>query len=125
MGTFLLSIYQPDGGTLDPEALDAVMSEMEALNQEMRRAGVWVFAAGLQPPSTATVLREYNGEVTATDGPYAEAMEHIGGFTVISAADEEDALGWGRRMAAIVKIPVEVRPVATERGDSRGHQADS
>lgn len=125
MGTFLLSIYQPDGGTLDPETLDAVMSEMEALNQEMRRAGVWVFAAGLQPPSTATVLREYNGEVTATDGPYAESKEHIGGFTVISAADEEDALGWGRRMAAIVKIPVEVRPVATERGDSRGHQADS
>ena len=114
MGTYLLSIYQPDGGTLDPEALDAVMSEIEILNQEMRRAGAWVFAAGLQPPSTATVLREYNGEVTATDGPYAEAKEHIGGFTVIRAADDEIAMEWGRRLAAIVKIPVEVRPVAAE-----------
>ena len=114
MGTYLLSIYQPDGGTLDPEALDAVMTEIDTLNQEMRRAGVWVFAAGLQPPSTATVLRDHNGEVTATDGPYAEAKEHIGGFTVIRAAHDEDALGWGRRLAAIVKIPVEVRPVAAE-----------
>lgn len=112
MGRHLLTIYQPDGGTPPPEILDMVMRDLETLNQEMNAAGVWVFTAGLQPPATATVLREFNGEVTATDGPFAEAKEHIGGFTVIDTPDEETALEWGRRLAAIVRIPVEVRPLA-------------
>lgn len=112
MGRYLLTIYQPDRGIPPPEILDGVMRELDVLTRDMKDAGVWVFAAGLQPPSTATVLREFNGEVTATDGPYAEAKEHIGGFTVIDASDADTALEWAERLAAIVKIPVEVRPLA-------------
>ncbi|HSM44041.1 MAG TPA: YciI family protein, partial [Acidimicrobiia bacterium] len=95
MGRHLLSIYQPDGEPPPPEALEPVMRELEALNREMREAGVWVFAGALAPPSAATVLRDYNGEITATDGPYAEMKEHIGGFTVIEAPDPDTALEWG------------------------------
>ena len=112
MGRHLLSIYQPDGEPPPPEALEPVMRELEALNREMREAGVWVFAGGLAPPSAATVLRDYNGEITATDGPYAEMKEHIGGFTVIEAPDPDTALEWGERLAAVVGLPVEVRAFA-------------
>jgi hypothetical protein len=109
---YLLSIIQPEGAPPDPETLRAIMADVDALQREMRAAGVWVFSAGLHPPSTATVVRERDGEVLITDGPYAEAREHIGGFTVIRAPDLDAALVWGRRVARATTLPVEVRPVS-------------
>lgn len=114
MRMYLLTIYQPDGDPPPPEILDEVMRDLDTLNREMKEAGAWVFAAGLAPPNTATVLRDYDGEVTATDGPFAETKEHIGGFTVIRAPDEEAALGWANRLARVVKLPIEMRPFVDE-----------
>lgn len=111
MQKFLLSIYQPEG-ELPPDDLEAIMRDLDALNREMKEAGVWVFAAGLEPPGTATVLRNYEGEVTTTDGPYAESKEHIGGFTVIETADKDTAIHWAGRLAEVVTLPIEVRPIA-------------
>lgn len=110
MPQYLLSIYQPDVAPPPPEVLEPIMTKLAALNAEMRKAGVWVFAAGLHPPSTATVLRAKDGDVQVTDGPFLEGKEHIGGFTVIRAADLDAALAWGRRLAEIVTLPIEVRP---------------
>jgi hypothetical protein len=108
---YLLSIYQPDGDPPPPEVLEPIMRELDALNADLRAAGAWVFAGGLHPPSTATVLREKDGEVLMTDGPYLEGKEHIGGFTVVAAPDLDAALDWGRRMAqALSPLAVEVRP---------------
>ncbi|WP_040810211.1 YciI family protein [Nocardia concava] len=110
MTQYLLSIYQPDD-TAPPDNLDQIMSDLAELNTEMREAGAWVFAAGLHAPDTATVLRRQGSEVLITDGPYAETKEHIGGFTVLEAADLDEALDWGRRMAAVIGLPIEVRPI--------------
>ncbi|MGH8966472.1 MAG: YciI family protein, partial [Actinomycetes bacterium] len=55
MTQYLLSIYQPAGDPPPPEVLDPIMRDLDAVNQEMRNAGAWVFAAGLHDPSTATV----------------------------------------------------------------------
>ncbi|WP_306358372.1 MULTISPECIES: YciI family protein [unclassified Nocardia] len=107
---YLLSIYQPDD-TEPPENLDEIMRDLAALNDEMRAAGMWVFAAGLHPASTATVLRPSGSEILVTDGPYAEGKEHIGGFTVIRAADLDEALEWAERMATVITLPIEVRPL--------------
>lgn len=49
-----------------------------------------------------------------TDGPYVEGKEHIGGFTVIQAADIDAALEWGRKLARAVTLPIEVRPLIDE-----------
>lgn len=111
MKQYLLSIYQPDA-TPPPDNLDEIMRDLYALNDEIRAAGAWVFAAGLHAPSTATVLRAQGNDVLVTDGPYVESKEHIGGFTVIQAADLDEALDWGKRMAAVLTLPIEVRPVA-------------
>lgn len=111
MKRYLLSVYQPDGDPPPPEVLEPVMRDLEALREEMRAAGVWVFSGGLHPPGTATVLRVRDGEVLMTDGPYTESKEHLGGFTVIRAPDLDAALEWGGRMArAIGLLPIEVRP---------------
>lgn len=111
MKRYLLSIYQPDGDPPPAEVLEPVMRDLEALEQELKAAGAWVFSGGLHPPSTATVLRHADGDVVMADGPYAEGKEHLGGFTVIEAPDLDAALAWGRKLArAVVLLPVEVRP---------------
>ncbi|MFI5503279.1 YciI family protein [Nocardia asteroides] len=70
------------------------------------------FAVGLHAASTATVVRAEEGEVLITDGPYAEGTEHIGGFTLIRAADLDEATEWAGRLSAVLTLSVEVRPVA-------------
>ena len=112
MSQYLLSIYQPDGPTPPKEFLDEVMRRVNALTEEMKAAGAWVFAAGLHPPHTATVLRAGEADVLMTDGPFVEGKEHIGGFTVIRAEDLDAALEWGRKLARILKpLSIEVRPI--------------
>lgn len=110
MAQYLLSIYQPDGPPPPPEVLGPIMNNLAALNEEMKAKGVWVFAGGLHPPSTATVVRAKAGDVLTTDGPFTEGKEHLGGFTVINAPDLDAALGWARRLAAVITLPIEVRP---------------
>ena len=118
MKQYLLGVVTPTGGTPpSPEALGEIMAGVEALNREMREAGVWVFAGGLHAPSTATVLRPKGDEVLVVDGPFAEGKEYLGGFSIIKAADLDAALNWGRRHAAVIGLPIEVRPFVGESDD--------
>lgn len=110
MTMYLLSIYQPDGPVPPPDVLAKVMSELAVINEELRTSRRWVFAGGLHPASTATVVRVKDGDTLITDGPFAEGKEHIGGFTIIKAHDLDDALEWGRRYARATTLPIEVRP---------------
>ena len=112
MKAYLLSIYQPDGPAPPAEFLAPIMKNLAALNDDLRASGAWVFAAGLHPPETATVVRAGDGGLLMTDGPFTEGKEHIGGFTVIRAADLDAALAWASRLARIVSpLSVEVRPM--------------
>jgi hypothetical protein len=86
------------------------MKDVVAVREEMQAAGVWVFAGGLHPPSTATVLRPRGGEILTIDGPFAEGKEHVGGFSVVKAPDLDAALEWGRKLARATTLPIEVRP---------------
>jgi hypothetical protein len=104
---YLLSIYQPDGGMPDPDAMARIAADLHRLNEELRESGSWVFTGGLHAPSSATVVR---ADGMITDGPYLEAKEHIGGIYVITAPDLDAALRWGRKAAAATTLPIEVRP---------------
>jgi len=117
MKQYLLSIYQPDGDPPPPEVLEQVMRDVDALNQELKATGAWVFAGGLHPPSTATVVRLRDGDVLITDGPFAEGKEHIGGFCIVKAPDLDAALEWGRKLARATTLPIEVRPFQGEAED--------
>jgi hypothetical protein len=110
MKTYLLSVIQPDGPTPPAAELDKIMSNVHALNEELRAAGAWVFSAGLHAPSTATVLRPGGDDVLMTDGPFAEGKEHIGGLSIVRAEDLDGALEWGRRLAVATTLTIEVRP---------------
>ena len=110
MKLYLLSIYQPDGDPPPPETLARIMRDVDAMNRELKASNSWVFAGGLHPPDTATVVRARGGDVLLTDGPFVEGKEHLGGFTVIKAPDLDAALRWGRRLAEATTLPIEVRP---------------
>jgi hypothetical protein len=111
MKQYLLTIYQPDGGTPPRETLEKIMRDVDALNRDMKAAGAWVYSGGLHPASTATVLRLQGDDVLMTDGPYVEGKEHVGGFWIINASDLDAALAWGRRAArAVPPLAIEVRP---------------
>jgi hypothetical protein len=116
MKQYLLSIYQPDGDPPPSVELDRIMGEVNALRDELKAAGAWVFADGLFPPSTATVVRVQGNEVLVTDGPYVEGKEHLGGITIINAPDLDAALGWGRKLTRATTLPVEVRPFQSDAG---------
>jgi hypothetical protein len=85
--------------------------DIDALNDEMKAAGVRIFVGGLHPASSAKSLRaQPDGRVLITDRPYLETKEHVGGFCVLEAADLDEALAWGRKTAIACRAPVEVRP---------------
>ena len=111
MKQYLLSMYQPDGDPPPPEVLGPIMRDVYAVQQEMKDAGAWVFTAGLNAASAATVVRIKDAECLITDGPFTEGKEHIGGFTVIEAPDLDAALAWARKLAQATTLPIEVRPV--------------
>jgi hypothetical protein len=111
MQQYLLNVYQPDGDPPPPEVLGPIMDKVEAWNRELRAAGSWVFTGGLYPASTATVVRVRDGDAIITDGPFVEGKEHVGGFTVIAAADLDVALDWSRKLAEATGLPIEVWPL--------------
>jgi hypothetical protein len=80
----------------------------------MQAKGVWVFGGGLHEPHTATVVREKDGEILMTDGPFPEAKEQLGGFWIIKAPDLDAALDWARKATVACRGPVEVRPFQDE-----------
>ena len=113
MPQYLLSVWHDDTYELDFSTPDAqrIGAQVGAFNDELQRSGAWVFAAGLRPATSATVVRSAGGDVSMTDGPYAETKEQMGGFWVIEAADLDAALDVAGKAAAACEGPVEVRPM--------------
>lgn len=111
MTQYLLSVWHEDSYELpDPEAHGKAIAQVGAFNEALVAAGALVFGGGLHPASSATVVRVTEGQVSMTDGPFAEAKEQIGGFWVIEAPDFDAALAWAQQGAAACMGPVEVRP---------------
>ena len=113
MTQYLISVWHDEEYEVDFDSDDAQrqMAQVGRFNSDLETAGAWVFAGGLQPATSATVLRVHDDEVSMTDGPYAESKEQMGGFWIIEAADLDIALDWARRGAAACEGPVEVRPL--------------
>ena len=112
MAQYLMSVWFDDEYEtgFDSEEAQRIGAQVDAVNEEITAAGAWVFAGGLHPASSATVLRPTGGTVSMTDGPYAESKEQMGGFWVIEVPDADAALMWARKGAAACERPVEVRP---------------
>ena len=115
MTQYLLSVHDTHGAPApEPAVMQAMFADVDAFNKEVQASGEWVFAGGLEPPETATVVRIADGEVVLTDGPFAETREHLGGFWVIETSDLDAALALADRAARACRNPVEARPFQSE-----------
>lgn len=112
MPQYLLCVHgaDEDNAAIETETMQRMFAQVEVFNEELRQSGAWVFAGGLAPSSTATVVRVENGSVLTTDGPYIETKEQLGGFWIIEAADLDAALALATKGSAACESPVEVRP---------------
>ncbi|HEU5486498.1 MAG TPA: YciI family protein [Microlunatus sp.] len=119
MTRYLMSVYGPAeynefGNYSSQEEMDQAMADTSAFNEQLQADGYWVFADGLAPVTTATVVDGQGEEPVITDGPYLESKEYIGGFWVIEAPDLDVALKLAAEGSKACRGKVEVRPFASE-----------
>ena len=107
----------------DPSAMMEFMSpadsekhfdEYRQFTESIRRSGKFVACNRLQPPATAITLRVRNGKVSTTDGPFAETKEHLGGYYLIEAEDQDEAVRIASGIPGARFGCVEIRPVAED-----------
>jgi hypothetical protein len=111
MTQYLLAVHLGgDEPQLSEEQMQRSYQDVESLNKDLQKTGVWVFAGGLEPPATATVVRASSGQIVTTDGPFAETKEQLGGFWIIDVPDLDVALEWAGKATVACGGPVEVRP---------------
>lgn len=115
MAQYLLSVPgSVDDEMPSDETIQQMFADVEKFNDKVRAAGKWVFAGGLEPISSATVVDATGDQPTVTDGPFSEAKEFLGGFWVIEADDLDEALQWAKEGSAACQGRVEVRPFQGE-----------
>jgi hypothetical protein len=92
------------------EEIDTLDRASLANDEELRASGHLIIAQALQPVATATTVRVRNGRMSATDGPFAETNEQLGGFVFIEARDLNEAIQTAGRLPVARVGSIEVRP---------------
>jgi hypothetical protein len=103
---YLVSVIDETPGLTTPEEQAAI----EVFDDRLKAGGHWVFAGGLNLPSTATVIDNRGGEAVLTDGPFLESKEYLAGFWIIEAPDLDVALKLATEGSKVCDRKVEVRP---------------
>jgi hypothetical protein len=109
---YALLIYTAEPTEAVPE--DQMMAEMagyNAFSDHVRERGIMQGGDALLPTDSATTVRVVDGRVIATDGPFAETKEALGGFYIVDATDLDDAIALAARIPGASHGCVEVRPV--------------
>ena len=115
MTHYLLAVHGPAersdfGNYGSKQEMKEAFAATGAFNEKLQTDGHWVFAGGLQPASTATVVDGQGETPVMTDGPYLETKEVIGGFWVIAAPGLDVALKLAAEGSKACRGKVEVRP---------------
>jgi hypothetical protein len=119
MTRYMMSVYGPAeykefGNYPSEDAMKEAFADTDAFNKRLQEEGYWVFADGLTPATTATVVDGQGAEPVVTDGPYLESKEYLGGFWIIEASDLDVALKLAAEGSKACRGKVEVRPFASE-----------
>jgi hypothetical protein len=117
MSKYLLAVHTSDADLSRPmtaEDMRRGFEQVDAIEREMRAADALLFSGRLLPTDQARVVRPGRRRVKATDGPYTETKEHLGGFYIVEAADAGAALEWATKVSLAINAPIELRPFADE-----------
>jgi hypothetical protein len=96
---------------LSKEEMGKLMGAFAAHRKEMIAAGVFRAGEALMPSRTATTIRVRDGKRIATDGPFAETKEQLGGFYILDCKDLDEAMSWATKTPSATYASVEVRPI--------------
>lgn len=112
---YMLLIYENEKNWADmsPAAAGAVIADYNTFTKGVRESGHFKAGDALQSVSTATTVRVRDGKTVATDGPFAETREQLGGYYLIEAKDLDEARAIAARIPAAKTGSIEVRPVRT------------
>ena len=97
---------------LSETELHGMMDECFSYDDELKKNGHFAGGEALQPSNTAATLRWENGQVSVTDGPYAETKEQIGGILILEARDLNHAIQLISKHPGVKNGPFEIRPAA-------------
>jgi hypothetical protein len=109
---YLLLIYAAESDAAVPDDVAAAShAAYGAFTADIKARGLFQAGEALTPTSTATTVRITGGEVVATDGPFAETKEALGGFYLIEARDLDEAIETAAKIPAAKEGSIEVRPI--------------
>jgi hypothetical protein len=108
---YLLLIADDPTASNGPDGDEAMMKEYMTFTQAIMESGELVGGERLNGVDTATSVRVRDGRTTATDGPFAETKEHLGGYYLIDVADLDRALELAAKIPSARTGVVEVRPI--------------
>ena len=110
---YLCLIYSDESQwpALPKPEYDQVLGEYLAYLEDVRKSGHYLGCNRLQPTSSATTVRVRNGRMAATDGPFAETKEQLGGYFLLEARDLNEAIQLAARIPGARYGCIEVRPV--------------
>jgi len=118
---FLVSLIfdESEMDDVTQEQMEQISENMNRYNDELREAGVFVGGEGLGPSGLARTLRWGEaGKPVATDGPFAESKEQLGGFWILECGDLDEAVEWAGK-APIENGALEVRPIVESAEEAR------
>jgi len=110
---FLCLVYFGPGtlSALSPEEKANLDRDSIAYDDELSRRGHYIVSNALERVSTARTVRVRRGKASATDGPFAETKEHLGGFILIDAANMDQAVDIAAGIPLAKLGSIEVRPI--------------
>jgi hypothetical protein len=109
---YLLLIYTEEPAMAPPDGdAAAELDAYAAFTREVRERGIFEAGEALHPTSTATTVRVQDGQTVATDGPFAETKEALGGFYLVDARDLDDAIELAAKIPAAKHGSIEIRPI--------------
>ena len=109
---YMLLIHSEENGRPSDEVMQGMYAQYTKFTEDLRGSGAMVAGDELQPASTAKSVRVRDGKTLVTDGPFAETKETLGGYYLIEAGSEQEALDWAARIPGAQWGTIEVRPVA-------------
>jgi hypothetical protein len=104
------------------EEWHALRTETLAYVEQLRESGQLLDARPLQSARTAATLRVRNGQLSVTDGPFAETREQLGGYFLIEARDLNEAIQVAAKWPGARYGQIEVRPVEEDLPDDRRYR---
>lgn len=110
---YMLLIYGAESAWdgLSPEKLAEEMGAFRAYTEDLRNAGKLLGGNQLQPEASAKSVSLLNGKRRVLDGPYVEIKEALGGYYLINADSDEEALAWAEKCPGARYGGIEVRPL--------------